>query len=206
MEREHSAKAAEAPRHPPLLILVRHSIPAVSAEVHYRSWPLTTEGERLAARAANFVASYQPELIVTSDELKALQTAEIIASRVAVALEVDSGLGEHDRSGVPWRGDEARRRELRDLFANPTRRVFGNESANEALQRFDSALGRSLSRGLGTVAVVTHGTMMTLYLARLTGRDAGEIWSQLGFPAVAVVDPHTRRICQLTSSFTPDHD
>ena len=151
------------------LLLVRHSAPQISDDADYRQWPLSDEGERFAARAADYVADFKPGRLVASDERKAVQTARIIAKRVGVSVELEPGLKEHDRIGVRWRGSAQRTHELRDFFANPTERVFGNETAVEALERFDAALRRCLAERTGPVAIVTHGSVMSLYLARLTG-------------------------------------
>lgn len=183
------------------LLLARHSVPLVSEDVDYRQWPLTDDGVLLAARAADYVAGFKPMRLVAGDERKAVQTAQIIAKRLGLSVELEPGLREHDRIGVPWQGSAQRTRELRELFARPTERVFGNETAVEALKRFDAALRRCLAERTGPVAVVTHGTVMSLYLARLTSKDAMDIWLTLGTPSVAIVNEAAPSLVTLVSDF-----
>ena len=140
--------------------------------------------------------------LIASEQRKAVQTAWIIAKRVGVRVELEPGFREHDRVGVRWRGSAQRTRELQDFFANPTERVFGNETAVEALDRFDAALHRCLRERTDPVAIVTHGTVMSLYLARLTGQDAMDIWSRLGVPSVAVVNQAAPDLISLVSNFS----
>ena len=116
-------------------------------------------------------------------------------------MKVEPDLREHDRTGVPWRDAATRRQELQALFANPDAVVFGRESASQALGRLTSAIDRAASRTPGPWVLVTHGTVMALYLATLTGRAALEIWSQLGLPTVAAIDLGTRRLVDLVTEF-----
>jgi broad specificity phosphatase PhoE len=65
----------------------------------------------------------------------------------------------------------------------PDRVVFGEESAAAALTRFSRAV-----EGLGDGAVVvSHGTVISLYVAAQTGRDAFELWQSLELPDLLVV-------------------
>ncbi|MDE2868135.1 MAG: histidine phosphatase family protein [Chloroflexota bacterium] len=169
----------------------------------YRDWPLSDEGRRLAARAAEYVAGFNPRLICSSDERKASDTAKIIARHCSLAVNVVPDLREHDRTGVKWRDAATRQQELQALFANPDDVVFGRESGSQALQRLTAAIDRVTTRTFGPWVLVTHGTVMALYLARLTDRAALEIWSQLGLPAVAAVDCRNRRLVELVADF-PD--
>ena len=201
MDRAESAGGLKATTTAHPLLLVRHSVPLVSDDVDYRPWPLSDEGKLLTARAADYLAGFKPVRLVASDERKAVQTARIIAKRVGVRVELEPGLREHDRIGVPWQRSEQRTRELQDFFANPTERVFGNETAVGTLDRFDAALRQSREELTGPVVIVTHGTVMSLYLARLTGQDAMDIWSKLGIPSVAVVNEAVPSLVSLVGDF-----
>jgi hypothetical protein len=61
--------------------------------------------------------------------------------------------------------------------------VYGEESASAALARFSAALDR-LDEG---TVVVSHGTVISLYAAARSGRDAFELWSSLELPDLVVV-------------------
>ena len=184
------------------LLLVRHSIPCIADGMSYRDWPLSDEGRRLAARAAEYVAGFKPRLICSSDERKALDTAKIIARHCGLDVKVVPDLREHDRTGVSWRDVATRQQELQALFANPNAVVFGRESGAQALQRLTAAIDCLTMRTSGPWVVVTHGTVMALYLAELTGRAALEVWSRLGLPAAAAVDCRNRRLVELVIDFS----
>ncbi|MBX6342603.1 MAG: histidine phosphatase family protein, partial [Thermomicrobiaceae bacterium] len=65
------------------------------------------------------------------------------------------------------------------------------ESADEAHARFSAAIDRALARHpTGTLAVVTHGTVMALFVARATGQEPFALWrrlQRLGTPAVVAL-------------------
>jgi broad specificity phosphatase PhoE len=84
---------------------------------------------------------------------------------------------------VPWLEHEELRRAIRTLFERPDEVVFGEESASDALGRFSAAVD-----GLAeATVVVSHGTVISLYAAARTGRDAFELWSVLELPDLVVV-------------------
>jgi len=39
-----------------------------------------------------------------------------------------------------------------------------------------------------TVAVVTHGTVISLFVSRLTGSSDVELWNRLGLPSYIAID------------------
>lgn len=202
MQRSDAPYAATGTRGQPLL-LVRHSSPCISNDMSYRDWPLSDQGKRLAYRAAEYVAGFKPRLICSSDERKASDTARIIGRHCNLDVRVVPDLREHDRTGVPWCDAATRRQELQAFFANPNDVVFGRESGSQALHRLTSAIDRVTTRASGPWVLVTHGTVMALFLAKLTGCAALEIWSQLGLPAVAAVDCRNSRLVELVTDF-PD--
>ena len=183
------------------LLLVRHSAPSISDDMSYRDWPLSDRGNRLAIRAASYVAGFNPKLICSSDERKAIETARIIAQHCGVDVELEPDLREHDRTGVTWCDAATRQRELEAFFANPNDIVFGRESGAQALHRLTAAIDRLTMRTSGPWVLVTHGTVMALFLAKLTGRAAMEIWSQLRLPTVATVDCRNSRLADLVTDF-----
>ena len=62
--------------------------------------------------------------------------------------------------------------------------VFGKETADQAFARFTEAVGGVIKAHPGqTVAVVTHGTVMTLFASRAAGLDPFSLWKQLGIPS-----------------------
>lgn len=85
-------------------------------------------------------------------------------------------------------------------FARPTEQVFGAESARDALIRFTAEVEGLLSEADGTVAVISHGRVMSLYVASCARLDAFEVWQRLTLPSLVVLDVTRRRVEHLAAS------
>lgn len=92
---------------------------------------------------------------------------------------------------APYFTDEARfRAAVEALFLRPDELIYGRETVNEALARFSAALDAAVAPYAGrSVAVVAHGTVIALSVARLWGMDARagyDLWARLGLPSLVV--------------------
>jgi broad specificity phosphatase PhoE len=144
---------------------------------------LSAEGRRLCPGLAERIATHDPDVVVSSPEPKARETALLVAGALGLAVRESDDLREQARRSVGWLEREELVAGIRRLFAEPADVVFGEESAADALARFSRAV-----EGLGPGAVVvSHGTVISLYVAARTGRDAFEIWSGLELPDLLVV-------------------
>jgi broad specificity phosphatase PhoE len=165
------------------VLLVRHSVPEVDPSIPAADWRLTAEGRSRCAALAERLAAHEPDVVVSSPEPKARETAELLAARLGLELREAAELREQERRTVGWLERAELEAGIRRLFAEPDQVVFGEESATDALARFSRAVD-----GLGDGAVVvSHGTVISLYAAGCTGSDAFEIWSGLELPDLLVV-------------------
>lgn len=171
------------------LILVKHSIPRIEKDHPANTWRLAAEGLSRAHRLAEQLQTFEPEVIVTSPEPKAKETAEILAGQLQLELQVVPDVHEHDRSSVPYLSPEAFQSSMHAFFNNPDELVFGSETAGQAYARFYRAVHSILNAHRGkTVVVVTHGTVIALFVSRLTGSSDLELWSRLGLPSFIVLE------------------
>ena len=170
------------------LILVRHSESKVQANLPPQEWRLTSRGRRLCLPLASKVATHSPNLILTSKEVKAQTTGKILAELLALNCQTAPGLHEHLREKGEILDLDAWFIRISDFFQNPNRLVFGLETANQAKERFITAIHAVMEQHQGgNVTVVTHGTVMSLYYQELTGKDPYEFWRQLGLPGFYTV-------------------
>lgn len=187
----------------PDLILVRHAHTAVAADRPSREWGLSPEGIAGARRVADTLTNRGIGLIFTSDEPKAVSTGAILADVLGVETRIVAGLREHDRSGVGYLEADDFARAIRNLFERPDDRVFGNETGSEAADRFAGAIDEidaALPRD-ANAACVSHGTVMSLYWARLTDGDGHAFWRQLGMPATITIDRETRAVTEVVTEY-----
>jgi broad specificity phosphatase PhoE len=148
-----------------------------------REWPLSDEGRRACEAFAGRLAAYQAPAIISSAEMKARETAAILAARLELTLGIDADLNEQRRENVPYLGRPVFEARIRRLFAEPDALVFGQETATQAYRRFAGAVQRALAAHPdGDVALVTHGTVMTLYAERHAGVEPFAFWLALTMP------------------------
>lgn len=165
------------------MLLVRHSVPELDPAVPAEEWRLSDDGRQRCGPLAERLRAHEPTGIVSSTEPKARETAELVAGELGLEVQESAALRETARRTVPWLDTEELRRSLQELFDRPDEIVFGEESASHALARFSAAL-----QGLDErTVVVSHGTVISLYAAGRTGRDAFELWSSLELPDLVVV-------------------
>lgn len=171
------------------LILVKHSLPRIDPSVDSREWQLSAEGQRRCERLTEILREHCPEVIVASMEPKALETGKIVAQCLNVQLETAENLHEHDRRGVPFFPEKGTFEVFVTRFLRePNELVFGNETADQAYERYAEAVDGVLQRHpVGNVAVVSHGTVMTLFVSRRINVEPVTFWRKLGLPAVVVL-------------------
>jgi broad specificity phosphatase PhoE len=167
------------------LILVRHGRPVIDPDTPPTQWTLCPEGRAAVAALAEKLAPFGAKAAVSSPEPKALQTAEIIGARLGLSVEVDPGLHEHKRQHVSFGTEEDFRARIAQVFANPKAPAPGGESAEQACERLTETLARHPVRPL---VAVTHGTVLSLYVARLLDLDAHDLWRNLHTPDAFVFD------------------
>ncbi len=177
------------------LILVKHSLPKISEDFPAREWLLSDEGKRRAQILAEGLRPYQPEVIISSVEPKAIQTAEVVAHSLKLPIKVVENLHEHDRSSTAYLSRNAFELSIQEFFDKADELVFGNETANQSHQRFAEAVSSVLKKYVNqTIVIVTHGTVISLFVSRLTGIPEYSLWSELGLPSFTVLDLHANTL------------
>jgi broad specificity phosphatase PhoE len=180
------------------LVLVKHAPPEVIPGVPPEQWTLSDKGRDLCVPLADALAAHAPSVIISSEEPKAAETARLVALRLGVPWETAPGLHEHDRSNVPHMrsGEFISLMEL--FFRKPGELVLGRETADAALERFMAAVAAALeSHAEGNVAVVSHGTVIALWLGERCKRNAYDLWRRMKLPSLAIVGPAGNELEQL---------
>ncbi len=140
---------------------------------------------------AEELRSFSPASIWCSREPKAIETAQTIAEMLNAPLQAIDGLEEHHRNSVPFfpTQDEFELA-IAQFFRNPDKLVLGEETAHQALHRFTAAINRAIKATTAdTTIIVTHGTVMTLYVASVAGVRPICFWRGLETPSFVVLTP-----------------
>lgn len=172
------------------MVLVKHSMPEIDPMIPARDWQLSREGRQRCVWLARELAKFQPARLCSSVERKARETADLVGNSLGLTAECIDGLQENDRTGFPYIDDATEfEQRFQTFFDNPTQRLIGHESANEALTRFGDAVSRIVARRPGqNICIVAHGTVISLFVARHNAVSAFDVWRSLNpLPAYVAV-------------------
>jgi broad specificity phosphatase PhoE len=169
------------------LILVKHAAPEVIPGLPPEQWTLSEKGRVACVPLADRLAGHELTRIVSSEEPKAAETARLVAERLNVPWRTAPGLHEHDRSNVPHMrsGEFISMMEL--FFRRPDELVLGRETANQAKQRFKVAMQRVIEQDAGSIAIVSHGTVIALLLRGDDPGGAYRLWRGMALPSYVAV-------------------
>ncbi len=143
---------------------------------------LTLEGLKQAKRAALVLSDQHIDLIVSSDQLRAYQTAGVVAVEMGLPVYLDSRLREMAQ-GV-WQGMlypqiKAEYGEMYDAFTTDATQVTppDGESIFDLRDRVITALDEVVGKYEGkTILVVTHEIPMAVVAALAKGKTLADIW------------------------------
>src|SRR3954452_15277575 len=103
---------------------MRHSLPEIDSEVPSALWRLSEEGRRRCRTLADMLAEEaHVDLIVSSPEPKARETAEIIANRLGKPISIVDDLREHERARTGLLPGDEFKAAIARFFAEPDRLV-----------------------------------------------------------------------------------
>jgi len=163
------------------LVLVRHGKPERLHGVDPREWPLASDAMDAIVALGDVLGIDDRVVVASSDERKAIATAEVL--RGARDVTVARGFREVTK---PWFDDpeDLARATHRYLSGEP---LDGWEPQAAALERFGAGLEQPAHAE--RLVVVTHGTVMTAWMASVMAiGPAGPFWSQLRMPDAYAID------------------
>lgn len=155
------------------------------------TWGLSAVGRARADGAADVAWNAGVRRIVSSTEVKAIETAAVLARAVGVVPTRDAALGEIDRSATGYLPFAEFDGVVDGFFAEPERSVRGWERAVDAQARIVAAVRRLGADG--DVTIVSHGAVGALLLADLRGEPISRGLDQPGMGSVFTFDPRAWR-------------
>jgi broad specificity phosphatase PhoE len=170
------------------LYLIKHAMPELDPNVPAPDWRLGARGRALSELLAQKLGAYPLDVIVSSVEPKAIETAQIVAARLDKPFDIGKDLHEHERRNEPFTTRDNFESRVAEFFAKPNELVLGSETANQAHARFANAIARVIEKHpQKNIAIVAHGTVISLFVAR-TQASPFEFWKRMGLPSIVVLD------------------
>lgn len=183
------------------LILIRHSNPEIQPTISADQWHLSDEGKERAMALGPFLTQFEITRLYSSSEPKAVETADILGAYLERHLVVFEDLHEHRRVNVGWSTKEQFDENVIATFQKPGQLVFGEETGLQAASRMNSAVSRILQLHPDeTIGVVSHGTVITLFVSMWNAIQPVQFWRALQMPCMVVIDRNT---LELLETITP---
>jgi 2,3-bisphosphoglycerate-dependent phosphoglycerate mutase len=166
-----------------VLYLVRHAHSDYSPD---EMRDLSASGRADAERVADLLQPCAVSLIVSSPYARAVQTAQPLADRLGIPIQIDDDLRERllctevvddlrARLEVVWRDFD---------FSYP-----GGESSADAQARVRSAIDRIAKEADGrNVVIASHGNALSLFLRTLDPSVDFAWWARMSMPDVYAID------------------
>ena len=166
------------------LIFLRHAETKKDSKIPIKQWRLTFEGKENVQNLTSTGIFDTVDIIISSQEIKAYQSALPLAKRLNKKVHRIKGLGEINREGGGVMSKEDYDTTKEKIFTDLDFRVHGWETARHALHRFKKAVEKINRTHKGKkILISSHGTVMTLYFAFLSKdmKNLMKRWKSLGF-------------------------
>lgn len=158
------------------LYLIRHC----SATGQEPDAPLTEDGHAQSLWLRDFFSELTIDRIISSDYTRAVASVMPLADAYHLSIEREPLLRERILSHEPL---EDWLTPLRQSFIDPTFKLPGAESGEEATQRIMQVIERAQSQH-GSILLVTHGNLLALLLQRLDPKYDFDTWRTMRNPDV----------------------
>jgi broad specificity phosphatase PhoE len=179
------------------IVFIRHGKPQIEEGIPSARWRLSDDGRKSVTALADRFRDFTFRVVASSPEPKAIGTAEALAAPLGLAVEVDAGFAEHARRSVGFLSRDDLESRISRLFDRRDELVFGDETANQAYARFCTALERQTAKRASNIMIVTHGTILTIYLSHVAAIDPLPFWRALATPAAVILEAGKIHIVEL---------
>ncbi|MDO8260331.1 MAG: histidine phosphatase family protein [Candidatus Magasanikbacteria bacterium] len=168
---------------------LRHAEVKKDSNIHATLWGLSEFGVVQAREIAENEMFNDIDLIITSTEIKAHQTAEPIAKKLKLEIIEMSNfceLGRGEKYLTLEEFEKLKKAKLEDLDCD----LDGGETGREALKRFEYGIKSLEDLYSGKkIIIVSHGTILSLYFAKVKNdfSDIFKRWKNLEFCAFGII-------------------
>ena len=149
-------------------LYLTHPQVLIDPAVPVPDWGLSPAGRARAEAFARSGPLSGVARIVSSAERKAVETAEIVASALEIAIEIRPGMHENDRSATGYLPQPEFEATADLFFARPEESVRGWERARDAQARIVREVSAALAGDGRPTVFVGHGGVGALLLCSLS--------------------------------------
>ncbi len=177
------------------IVLIRHSKSLVNPDISITSWGLSAEGMILAKKLNSLPQIKTIQVVYSSLQPKALETAVLATKNLDIPIKTDDGLTESTSFTNKFVSLKELEENTRKYYAEKTCSINGGETFKEAQERFAKALEDIVKKEQGkeNIGIVSHGNILAGFVSQMTSEDPLEIVQKIRQPDVAVFDWETKQ-------------
>lgn len=171
------------------IVLIRHSITTQADTIPFAQWRLSPEGRQKCEQLAQRLARFELTRIISSEESKAVETAKLTDDYLGISAHAVDGLQELMRDDQGYiESKEKFYAMVAELFSNQDNIALGGERANQACERFSRTIDNLLeSHPNENLGIVTHGTVLSLFVSAKNKIDGFDYWKSLKMPSFVML-------------------
>ena len=162
------------------VFVITHPDVAIDPAMPVPDWELSARGRARMRAAVGRPWTKRIRTIVSSQERKAIDAAQILAEGLGLGFSTMVGLGENDRSATGYLPRDEFEAMADAFFARSEESVRGWERAVDAQRRIVGAVEAVLATAppAGDVAVVSHGAVATLLMCAMENLEISRAHDQ----------------------------
>jgi broad specificity phosphatase PhoE len=181
-----------------LITFIRHSKTDQDPNTPIVLWGLTEEGIQRAKELSNNEDIKKIEVLYSSLQTKAIETALYLAKPNQIPMKFDDNLTEVTSLTKSFEPDfEKYTKQHTDSHNGVIERIDGGETLAEALERFTTALTEIVqhesAQGIQNIGIVSHGNTLGLFVTKYSTLSPLAAQKLLKMPDYAVFDWDTKQ-------------
>lgn len=154
------------------LIYITHPATHIDPQVPVADWHVSDKGKKQLKHLVEMDFWKKVRTVYSSQEPKALRTAEEITSRIPTLkfpiMFGNEDLGEIDRCASGFLTKEKHEKAIEEFYLHPNKSYKGWETANDATARTMNVVSSIMADNVGkTVVIIGHGAVGTLLICAL---------------------------------------
>lgn len=173
------------------ITFIRHSKTKIDPTLSPVEWGLSAEGMELAKKLGAQDVIKRIGLFYSSLQIKALETAILLAKPNAIPIKTDDRLTEVTSFTNRFIPDtKVYEKNVNDYYSGEIKRINDGETIQEALDRFNRAIQSIVEANNKeeNIGIVTHGNILALFSGQFRDIDPYRLHKEIRQPDVALFD------------------
>jgi len=171
------------------LVLIRHSKSLVNPDIPIPTWGLSDEGIILAKKINELTQIKTLDVIYSSLQTKALETAVLATKNIGIPIKTDVRLTETTSFTNKFVNLEQLQKNTKKYYSGKQISINNGETSEEALARFNASINDIVkNEDKNNIGIVSHGNILADFSSQYSQVDAYQLVESMKQPDIAVFD------------------